>query len=393
MSGRLDESRGSPIRVLMVINRIGAQGGAERSTLEIIEGLHGHGFEFSLFTLWGDDDNTVAEQLRSLGVEVRVGRGGFIGHVRTLRRMIRATRPAVVHSVLFDADMTARAATAFSRTPNLCSLVNTQYDRQAMTRARSRWRLEAVRLLDMVSGWLFVTRFHAISEAVTEHAHSRLRVRRARVSLVYRGRDTARLGLRTETRTAAVREAMGVPDGTAVVLSIGRHEPQKGHLELVRAFAQVATQAPAVLWLAGREGGTTADLRAEADRCGVADRVRFLGVRSDVGDLLAAADVFTFPSLWEGLGGAAIEALALRTPIVASDIPALRDVVGDHGVLVPPGDDAALARAILLTLRDPEGARARSEAGFQRFERCFSSEGMLQGMAALYLDVARRRAT
>jgi glycosyltransferase involved in cell wall biosynthesis len=114
-----------------------------------------------------------------------------------------------------------------------------------------------------------------------------------------------------------------------------------------------------------------------------------LGVRSDVGDLLAAADVFVLASRWEGLPGAAIEALAMGTPIVATDIPATRDVVGHNGLLVGVGDHEDLARAILNVVTSRNDARKRADAGMEDFRRRFTAGAMLDGMAHLYASLAR----
>jgi glycosyltransferase involved in cell wall biosynthesis len=92
--------------------------------------------------------------------------------------------------------------------------------------------------------------------------------------------------------------------------------------------------------IAGRDGNATNSLQALARELDIVDRVQFLGHRSDVADLMVAADVFVFPSLWEGLGGVLIEALALEVPIVSSDLDATREVLGGKGtsgLLVPPG--------------------------------------------------------
>lgn len=177
----------SVLRVLVVINRIGVSGGAERSTLEIIDGLHGHGFEFMVFELWPVHGPGVTLRLQDAGIPVHVGPRRFPGRLVALRKLIRSTRPDVVHSVLFDADMASRAATACSRTPNLCSLVSTQYGSAAMDAARSPWRLQVVRVLDAATGRLFVRRFHAVSDAVREHARTRLWLPNRRIRVVHRG--------------------------------------------------------------------------------------------------------------------------------------------------------------------------------------------------------------
>ena len=93
------------------------------------------------------------------------------------------------------------------------------------------------------------------------------------------------------------------------------------------------------LMVAGRSGRLTLFLNAQIADLGITDAVRFLGVRTDVADLLCAADAFVCPSRWEGFGGALDEAMALRAPVVAFDIPAIREVLGDemHAMIVRPG--------------------------------------------------------
>lgn len=387
----------SVVRVLVVINRIGAPGGAERSTLEIIEGLHGRGFHFAVFALWPDrdtsaHDESVVDHLAAAGVDEHIAPRGFGRRVTALRRVIRSLRPHVVHSVLFDADMASRAATAFSRTPNLCSLVSTQYGAAAMQVARSRWRLQVVRVLDAVTGRLFVRRFHAVSEAVKDHARTRLWFPGTRISVVHRGRAAERLGEPSPHRRRRVRQELGVPEGAPVLLTVGRQEPAKDHLTLVRAFSELLPAVPdAWLLLVGGEGSASSSIRSLIDELGLRERVRQLGVRADVGDLLVASDVFVLSSRWEGLPGAAIEALAVGTLIVASDIPAVRDVVGVNGLLVPAENAAALARAVAEVLGHPDEARARADSGRADFRNRFTATAMLDGMARLYRDTATRR--
>lgn len=132
-----------------------------------------------------------------------------------------------------------------------------------------------------------------------------------------------------------------------------------------------------------------ADLFASA-ASGPRDQVWFLGHREDVPDLLAAADLFVFLSLWEGLGGAVIEAMALGLPVVASDIPALREVleVDRNATLVPPGSPRDLAGAITPLLDDQGRAKAFGARSRQIFEARFTLDRCTERMAALYERVA-----
>ena len=115
-----------------------------------------------------------------------------------------------------------------------------------------------------------------------------------------------------------------------------------------------------------------------------------LGHRDDVGDLLSAADVFALPSLYEGTAGAAIEALALETPIVATDLMGTRGVLvnGQTARLVPVGDPATLARAVAATLDDDAARDAQVTRGRALFDERFTLSRSAEQMASLYVDLA-----
>jgi glycosyltransferase involved in cell wall biosynthesis len=124
----------------------------------------------------------------------------------------------------------------------------------------------------------------------------------------------------------------------------------------------------------------------------LADRVRFLGPRDDIPDLMCAADAFVFPSRWEGLGSVLLEAMALETPIIATDLPAIREVLdGDAcGELVPPDHPEALAEAIVRTLNS-DGARSKVRLARHRFEEEYTAARIAQRMAAFYERALGRR--
>ena len=170
--------------------------------------------------------------------------------------------------------------------------------------------------------------------------------------------------------------------------------PEKGQPCLVDAFGDVATRVPeARLLIAGVPSRGTSDLKAHLALSPVRERIRLLGQRDDIPDLLAAADLFVFPSSEEGFGGTMVEAMALRLPVVASDIPPLREVTqeGRCAILVPPGDPQGLAQAILHVLFEPELANALGDRGERIFDDRFTIERCAPRMAALYEDTARRR--
>ena len=107
---------------------------------------------------------------------------------------------------------------------------------------------------------------------------------------------------------------------------------------------------------------------------------------------MCAADVLSFPSRWEGLGGTLVEAMALRLALVASDIPPVAETIGDVGwPLVRPDDEQALADALVSVLEQGSANDARKDAGERRFRERFTAEAAAGGMAGLYHDVLRSR--
>ena len=379
------------MHVLVVIDRIGVQGGSEASTIAIVRGLQGPQLRFSIVCLHPSPEASDSEELEHLGVPVTVLPQGRVARLIEFRRVVRRLRPDVLHAVLFEANLVARTVGPVCRVPVISSLVSSQYDRLAMRAAPSMWKKEVVRAVDIVSGRVGVARFHAVSESVADHAQRRLRVKPARIEVVERGRDPVVLGVNSPERRAAVRMRIGVSPEAPMVLAVARHEPAKGLDVLVSAMADVRRIMPdARLLVAGREGTETPCLRKLIAEAGLEQTVHLLGNRNDVADLLAACDVFVLPSRWEGLPGAVLEAMALEAPIVASDIPGVRDALGESDALLPPGDASALGEALLRMLQF--GADEAVVARYRRrFEERFTTEAMLLGMRRLYGRFDRQR--
>jgi glycosyltransferase involved in cell wall biosynthesis len=247
----------------------------------------------------------------------------------------------------------------------------------------------------MIDGWTarhLTTHFHAITNAVKAYAVAALGIRPERITVVERGRDARRLGTASTERRTAVRRRLGIPDEDELILAVGRQEFQKGHLVLLRAASRLFSSRPATrILIAGRPGNASNALRRELERLGLHERVSLLGHREDVPDLLAAADVFAFPSFFEGLGGSLIEAMGMGLPIVASRIPVIQEVVEENGnaLLVPPDDPDGLAGAITRLLDDRAlSARFRRHSG-ELFGERYGIERSVERMVNLYRRVSR----
>lgn len=189
------------------------------------------------------------------------------------------------------------------------------------------------------------------------------------------------------TPRAATLARFGVPDDMAVLLAAGRLSDQKAQDRIIRALPLLP---PCRLVLAG--GGPNEDAyRALARELGVEARVHFLGflARADVGDLLGAADVFVFPSVWETFGLAPVEAAMAGVPVVAADLPVLREVMSADGTTVARFADASDARAfaaeIAAVLNDP-AARDKARGFASRIADKYALDKMVDAYVALVLE-------
>lgn len=378
------------MRVLHVITQFPGRAGAEVSLRDLVLATQGARLDHAIAVLKPQPNDSTAADEGGVPNFVPPRRVGPLEAVPHLRAAIRDFSPDLVHTSLFDADVAGRIAARSTRVPVLTSLVNTPYAPAAQeAEPVSPVKQRLAHGVDALLARHATTAFHAITSAVADDAAPALGVARERIHVVPRGRSRAALGKWSAERRARTRQMLGL-GSEPVVLNIARQEPQKGQWTLLRALPSVRAAHPDVMLLiAGREGRSTAALGRIAAEAGIEDAVRWLGVRRDVPDLLCAADAFVFPSEWEGLGGALLEAMALRVPVVASDIPALSEVLdgGRCGALVPPGDPRALADGVLEVLERGPDVATRLDAAEGRFLTTYELTAVANAMVGLYHSV------
>ena len=183
---------------------------------------------------------------------------------------------------------------------------------------------------------------------------------------------------------ARLRREWGAGEEDVVVLLVGALERRKGHATLLAAAELLAPSIPELRYVLCGRGSQEAALRAAARA--LDDAVRFAGFRTDVGACLAAADVAVLPSLQEGLGVAALEAMAAAKPVLASRVGGLAEAVvhGQTGLLVPPADAGALAAALARLARDPALRARLGAAGRTRVVAGYTAAKMAEGTLACY---------
>jgi len=361
-------------------------GGAETSLLDVAPGLINRGIRVTIVTL-RRDDGTLESRVNTLGLtRIRLQNRDPLRLVIALRNLIRCERPDLLHTTLLLSNLTGRLAAKTANTPVVTTLANQDYGPEHRAYSRyGAWTVRGVHAADLITTPL-TNRFHAVSHDVAMVMSRRLRIPAERIRVVYRGRDPVRLGPPTQDRRVRTRAALSIGEETPLVLSVGRLDQQKGVDTTIDAFRCLLKRIPnAVLLVAGRPGNATSLIQAKARGCSA---VRLLGHRYDVPDLMCAADVLSFPSRWEGLGGTLIEAMALRLAVVASDIPPLVETIGNTGwSLVKPDDPQALARELISALEHGSLDETKKDFGMRRFRTLFTADAASDGMAGFYRDV------
>jgi glycosyltransferase involved in cell wall biosynthesis len=222
----------------------------------------------------------------------------------------------------------------------------------------------------------------ASAESVKEHYIAQVGADPAQVDVIYNAVDWAQLQA-TMTREA-FRRSIGVPIDAPVAGIIARLTEQKAHRVLFEAIARVELSALHVIVVG--DGELRDDLQSRATALGIQGRVHFLGARRDLGNLLAAIDIFAMPSFWEGLPLSMVLAMGAGLPVVASRVAGIPEVVHDRvsGLLVDAGDASQLARA-LASLVQNGALRARLGAAAREYVRPrFGVDGYVTSIAGLY---------
>lgn len=330
------------------------------------------------------DPEAFVRELAGAGVQVvSLGMPKGVADPRGVFRLARAVRrfqPDVVHSHMVHANLLSRTARLFCHMPVLvCTAHNTNEG--------GRWREFLYRLTDRLADVTTNVSKTGVERYIRIGAASAGRIR-----WVPNGVDTSRFERGPGDRSD-VRTALGVNDAF-VFLAVGRLERAKGFDVLLQALSLVQTQMSNVIVLIAGDGSERVKLCAQASDLGLgAGIVRFLGVRDDIPDLMAAADGFVLPSRWEGLPLVLLEAASAGLPIVASAVGGNAEVVVDKetGFLVAADDEQALGRAMVRMADLPVDERRRmGMLGRQLVRERYALNAVVDTWLELYATCARK---
>jgi len=355
------------------------RGGLERVVIDLALAQKTAGHDCRVVCLY--EEGLLAGELRAHGIAVDAcakGTGFDVRAVRRMRALFRSHRTEVLHSHNIIAHAYAALA---SRGLGVRRFLNTRHGRGVAPPGRLRLALYrlAMRWTDCVV---------AVCEAAKKNLAEHDRVPSAKLAVVPNGIHVERFAAASPAAHATLAGILGTAPATEIIGCVGRLNWAKDLPTLIRAFATLRRRGrDAALALIG-DGSLRAELTRLAADEGVADRVVFLGDRSDVRDLLPGLDVFAMSSVSEGYSIALLEASASALPIVATNVGGNAEIVGDgvSGRIVEPGDPARFADALEDVLADPARARAMGEAAIAWVHREGSVETMVARYQALYVD-------
>ena len=290
-----------------------------------------------------------------------------------LANLLRSLRPELVHYHTSHAITLGTLASFLGGRPRTVATRRVSFPLRRNPLARWKYTVRVDRII-------------AVSEAIRE-ALCAAGVPRDRVTVIHSAVDLGRFDPLPD-RTACRRD-LGCHDAEFLVGSIGHLAAHKGHEVLVAAAARLAPAHPALRFVLVGKGEREEELRRSIAAAGLEGRFRLAGFRDDVTGILPALDLLAFPSL-SGEGSPAVlkEAMACGVPVAASNISGVREVIraGEDGLLIPPGDPAALAEAILFFARDRDRGLEFGRRGRER-ARAFGAEKMVERTGEVYREL------
>jgi glycosyltransferase involved in cell wall biosynthesis len=362
------------VHVLHLIKSLGL-GGAENLLLEAARHPSPRGvrYGFGYFLPWKD---ALVEPLREAGAEVACfparTAAGILARVPAVARHLRARRVDLLHCHLPLSGVAGRLAGRLAGVPVVYTEHNLLERYHPLTRAANlaTWRLQ--RQVVAVSA--------EVAASIAGRAGGSVPVQ-----VVANGVPVDRLR-RDPEAAAALRRELGIPAEAPVVGQVAVFRRQK-RLDLwLEAAREIHRQVPESRFLLVGDGPLREDVEAWAAASGLGDALHLAGLQSEIVPYLSAIDLLMISSDFEGLPLVLLEAMALERPVVSTAVGGIAEAVadGETGVLVAPGEAAALARAAVDLLRQPQRRQAMGEAARQRVERSFGTRRMLAELEQLY---------
>ncbi len=356
--------------------------GAERQVHDLAVSMQGRGWDPAVISMLRRGE--AFSDLPRLGIPFEtLGMTQGVPDPRALwrlRALLRRLRPDVLHGHMVHSNLLARLSRLVAYTPVVISTMHNENE-------GAQWRYVLYRLTNQLSDLTTTVSEVAVNEAIRRGAAPP-----GRITLFPNGITPRALPL-DHARRAATRASLGIGD-EFLWLAAGRLEAAKDYPNMVAAFGQVHDASPGTRLVVAGSGDLEAEVREVIARAGLGSHMQLLGFRSDVPELMEAADGFVMSSAWEGLPMVLLEAGASALPAVVTDVGGSRDAVldGVSGLIVPSHEPAALATAMLRLMgyRVAE-RRAMGDAAREHVLATFAMDAIADRWDQTYRSLLSRR--
>jgi len=354
------------IRILYVIPKMEVAG-TEKHLYNLLHGLDRR--QFSIRVICTRRFGKIGKKLKEEGYPIeKLGfNKGYDPRITLkLGSIIEEWKPHILHTYLFGFHLLGGVAGKWKRVPVIIS------SRREIGKWKKFYHWWITRLGNCFSDYVI-----ACSEEVKKYTIKKEKLKEERIKVIYNGINLKEFPFQKTFRKR--EKKVGV---------IANFYPEKGHRIFLQGVPHIKREFPETEFVMVGDGELRKDMENLCREIGIEDTVKFLGVREDIPQILSSIQVLVIPSLREGLPNVLLEAMAVGTPVVATRVGGIPEVIthGREGFLIPPSDPQSIIRSVCFILSHPEKAEEMREKGRKLVENRFSLERMVKDYQEFYLS-------
>ena len=371
------------IRILHIIESLGP-GGAERALLTNLTFLDKDKFYNVVAYLYKDEfflSDLKEIRIKAYPLSLKNIYQPFAA-ISGLVKIIKSEKIDIVHTNLFGADIYGRIAAKLAGVPVVTTLHNLGYKRSSIFNKR--------KILDIITSRLSGCSFIAVSNAVKRSTEQQIGIKGIKV--ICNSIDIDKFTPLDEKERISVRNRLGIEKDACLLTDVGRLDFDKGHNLLLKALSLEGLKSKNFVLLLAGDGPAETQLKDLCMELGIQEKVKFLGRRSDIRDIVGCSDLFILPTINEGFGIVILEAMALKIPCVASDIDGIKEIIDNdvNGILAQPAP-IALSEAISRIIKDENKKMRITDSAYIKVTNNFNIKGSIKKLEDIYMDLYIKR--